>query len=65
MFIAQSIDQLPDRDMILSMSGLAFLQAMLEGHISSPPISAVMNFQLSSVSPGKVTFTGAPKFEHT
>lgn len=51
--------------MILSMSGLAFLQAMLEGHISSPPISAVMNFQLSSVSPGKVTFTGAPKFEHT
>ena len=65
MFIAQSPDDLPDRDTILSMSGLEFMQAMLRGEISRPPISGLMNYHLHAVSDGSVTFRGTPDFPHT
>ena len=64
MFIATSIDQLPDLDDLKSMSGLEFMQKMLAGEISRPPISGVMNYQADTVEPGKVIFRGAPEFQH-
>ncbi|MEL6840567.1 MAG: PaaI family thioesterase [Pseudomonadota bacterium] len=65
MFAATSLSELPDRDAILSMSGLEFMQAILRGDISRPPISTLLNYQLDSVEVGKVTFRGTPGFAQT
>ena len=64
MFIAQSPADLPDRDTLLSMSGLTFMQKMQAGEISRPPISGLMNYTLDTVEPGKIIFRGTPAFQH-
>lgn len=46
------------------MSGLAFLQAIADGRLPQPPIAATLNYRLSSVSAGRVVFTGAPQEYH-
>ena len=65
MFAAQSLSELPNRDEILSMSGLEFMQRILNGDISRPPISTLLNYQLDAVELGKVTFRGTPGFAQT
>jgi uncharacterized protein (TIGR00369 family) len=65
MFTATSPEQMPDIEQMLSMSGLEFMQAMRDGHISRPPISALMNYTLDTVTAGKVVFRGTPEFQHT
>ncbi len=65
MFTATSPDQLPDLETTLSMSGLAFMQAMRDGKISRPPISALMNYVIDEVTSGKTVFRGKPEFRHT
>ncbi|MFT5065360.1 MAG: hypothetical protein ACJAXK_002774 [Yoonia sp.] len=65
MFTAQSPADLPDRDTVLSMSGLAFMQAMLRGEIARPPISGLLNYQVDHVEDGRVVFRGTPAFDHT
>jgi uncharacterized protein (TIGR00369 family) len=42
------------------MSGLAFLQAMLEGRLPSPPFSRSTDIRLSTVEHGRVVFSGEP-----
>ena len=64
MFNATSPDQLPDRDTILSLSGLEFMRGILRGEIPGPPISDLLNYNIDTVEPGKVVFRGAPQFEH-
>lgn len=63
MFTATSPEDLPDRDALLAMSGLAFMQGMLKGEIARPPISVAMNFTLDDVAAGEVRFRGAPTFD--
>ncbi len=46
------------------MSGLDFMQAMLRGELSSPPIAALLNYRVTRVTPGEVAFRGAPEFAH-
>ncbi len=53
---------IPSRDTLLSMSGLAFMQAMRDGTIVHPPIAKLMNFHLLSVEKGRVRFIGTPEF---
>lgn len=65
MFTATTPDQMPDVETMLSMSGLDFMQAMRDGKISRPPISALMNYTLDTVQAGKVVFRGVPEFQHT
>ena len=65
MFIAKSPADMPDRDTLLSMSGLEFMQAMLRGEVSRPPISGIMAYTLDTVEDGKVIFRGTPEFQHT
>ena len=64
MFTAKSPEELPDRATLLSMSGMEFMQAMLRGEVSRPPISALLNYTLETVEPGRVTFRGTPSFDH-
>ncbi len=55
---------LPSRDQVMSLSGLAFMQAMLAGDLPCAPIAQSMGFRLHSVEDGMVTFRGAPDFDH-
>lgn len=64
MFTAKSPAELPDQKTVLSMSGLDFMQGILRGDIARPPISALLNYSLDSVAPGKVIFRGTPEFAH-
>ena len=59
-----SSSDFPDRETLLSMSGLEFMQAVKLGTMPRPPISRVLNFILSDVSDGQTIFSGTPKFEH-
>ena len=62
---ARTPADLATRDVVLSMSGMDFVQAMLRGDLASPPIARTLNFTLTQASPGTVRFTGTPGFDHT
>ena len=47
------------------MSGLAFMEAILDGTLPAPPISEGLTYRLHEVSDGRVSFRGAPGFAHT
>ena len=64
MFTATSPHEMPDLETTLSMSGLAYMQAMRDGKISHPPISALMKYSLDLVEAGKIVFRGTPEFQH-
>ena len=65
MFIAKSLSDLPDRQTVISMSGLDFMQAVQSGELAGAPIAQGLNFTLHSVEKGAVTFRGSPGFAHT
>jgi len=50
---------------VLSMSGLEFMQGILEGRLPGPPIGQTLGYTLSEVEEGRVTFRGAPEFSMT
>lgn len=47
-------------DVLLSHSGLEFLQAIVGGKLPNPPICKVLNFHLAEVGEGRVAFEGTP-----
>lgn len=63
--IAQSPADLLSRDDILAMSGLAFMQGILDGTLPGPPIAQTMGYALHHVGDGTVTFRGTPEFNVT
>ena len=63
-FLATSPADLAPREVLLSMSGLAFMQAILDGRLPQPPIAGVMNYRLHLVEDGRVIFRGTPDFRH-
>lgn len=54
------VDGLPTQEQLLSMSGLQFMRAILKGEFPAPPMADTLNFKLSKVEDGKVTFEGVP-----
>lgn len=65
MYFAESPDQLLDQEGLLSISGLEFMQGILNGTLPAPPISRVLNYRLHGVEEGRVIFRGTPGFDHT
>ncbi|MEO0864567.1 MAG: PaaI family thioesterase [Pseudomonadota bacterium] len=63
--LAQSAADLLPMDQVLSMTGLEFMQGMLDGRLPGPPISATMGYTLHAVEDGRVVFRGAPEFNVT
>jgi acyl-coenzyme A thioesterase PaaI-like protein len=61
---ATSPADLPDRDTLLSLSGLDFMQRVVDGTLPQAPIARLMNFHLAQVSHGHAIFHGAPLFDH-
>lgn len=45
---------------LVNISGLEYLQGIVDGKFPSPTISRALNFRISEVSEGSVTFTGIP-----
>ncbi|MCP5086905.1 MAG: PaaI family thioesterase [Rhodobacteraceae bacterium] len=48
---------------MLAMSGLDFMQGVLEGRFPAPPIGKTLNYQLHTVEKGRVCFRGIPTFD--
>src|SRR5918992_62479 len=46
------------------LSGMEFLQKVVSGELPRPPISALMDFQLSELSEGRAVFTVEPAEYH-
>jgi uncharacterized protein (TIGR00369 family) len=63
-FFAASPADIPDRDTILSLSGLDFMQRVVDGTLPQAPMARAMNFRLAEVAHGRAVFHGAPLFEH-
>lgn len=46
------------------MSGMEYLQAMIDGQFPPPPIAELLNFELAEISPGRATFSVVPAEYH-
>jgi uncharacterized protein (TIGR00369 family) len=44
----------------LSMPGIDYMRAMIDGALPPPPIAGLMNFTMMSAEPGRVVFTCEP-----
>lgn len=62
---ARSPDDLLSQSELLNLSGLEFMQGILDGSITGPPIGEAMGYKLHAVSEGSVTFRGTPQFNMT
>jgi uncharacterized protein (TIGR00369 family) len=62
---AQSLEELLPQAEALKLSGLEFMQRILDGTNPGPPIGATVGYALHSVEEGQVIFRGAPEFNVT
>ncbi len=53
-------DPAPTTSAGLTMAGLDYLRAMIDGTLPPPPISGLMEFGMTSAEPGRVVFTCRP-----
>jgi uncharacterized protein (TIGR00369 family) len=57
-------DPMPPLASLRAISGLDFLQGMIDGHIPPPPIAASLGFEIVSVSRGTAEFRLEPQEHH-
>jgi uncharacterized protein (TIGR00369 family) len=62
---AESPSELPTMADTLSVSGLEFMQNILTGKFSGPPIGRTLNYAVARVEEGLVEFRGTPEFSST
>jgi uncharacterized protein (TIGR00369 family) len=62
---AQTPADLLSLDEVLALSGLEFMQGILEGAHPGPPIGQTMGYALHEISDGRAVFRGAPGFDVT
>lgn len=58
-----TVDELPTRETIASMSGLEFIQSIQRGDLPSPPIARTVGYWMEEAIEGKVTFRAKPSFD--
>lgn len=63
--LAKSPADLLTQSEALALSGLEFMQKILDGTNPGPPIGATMGYTLHSVEEGRCVFRGAPEFNVT
>lgn len=49
----------------LKLSGLEFMQGILDGTVPGPPIGGTMDYTLHEIEAGRAVFRGAPEFNVT
>ena len=64
-FHANAPEELLTSTEMRALSGLEFMQGILEGRLPAPPIARTLGYRLQAVSDGRVVFRGAPGFEST
>ena len=52
------------QDIVRSLSGMQFLQGLLEGRFPPPPIATLVGFTPSALESGRVVFTATPDARH-
>jgi uncharacterized protein (TIGR00369 family) len=62
-FHANSMSELLNLDQMREISGLEFMQGILDGRYPSPPIGKTLGYYLTEVAEGRVVFSGAPSFD--
>ncbi|RAZ82056.1 PaaI family thioesterase [Cereibacter johrii] len=62
---AECPEDFPAAATVAGMSGMDYMQAMLEGRVPEPTIGRIMGYRLVSVEPGRVVWRGVPAFAHT
>ncbi len=60
---ANTPDELLSHEELTQLSGLEFMQGILDGRLPGPPIARTMGYDLHEVSDGRVVFRGAPSFD--
>ncbi len=65
MTYAQSPADLLSQAELLGLSGLEFMQGILDGRIPGPPIGQTLGYRLHGVEDGRVVFRGTPEFNVT
>lgn len=65
MFYARQPSDLLTMPEITKLSGLEFMQGILEGRLPGPPIAQTLGYHLSEVEEGRVVFRGTPEFAFT
>ena len=63
-FPATSPADMPAREVVARMSGLEYMQAIVEGRLAGAPIAAVMNFRMHEMTFGEAAFRGTAEFQH-
>jgi uncharacterized protein (TIGR00369 family) len=63
-YFAERLEDIPGPEVALSMSGMDFMLKILNGKLPLANIARGLNFKLSSVEKGIVSFTGAPTLDH-
>jgi uncharacterized protein (TIGR00369 family) len=58
------VDPRPQAAAALAMSGIDYLQAMIDGTFPSPPIASHINLELVSIAPGVATMAATPDESH-
>jgi uncharacterized protein (TIGR00369 family) len=48
----------------LDLSGLEFMQGILNGTHPAPPIGRTLNYKLQDIAKGRAVFRGSPLFDH-
>ena len=61
--LARDISELPQMKDVLPLSGLEFMQAIVNGEFAGPPIGETLNFWPILAEDGKVIFEGTPEFK--
>jgi uncharacterized protein (TIGR00369 family) len=51
-------------DVLLSHTGLDFLQGVVDGRLPAPPIAETLGFALVAVEKGRAIFEGVPQHRH-
>jgi uncharacterized protein (TIGR00369 family) len=62
---AERLEDIPTRELLLSMSGLAFIEGMLAGRLPHPAIARLLHYRLTEAGEGRAVFTGTPGITHT
>lgn len=65
MTIAQSPSDLLTQAEVLGMTGLEFMQGILEGRNPGPPIGQTLGYKLHHIEDGRAVFRGTPEFNVT
>ena len=60
--VAKGPEDLISQSDVLEMSGLEFMQKILDGTNPGPPIGQTMGYTLHAIEEGRAVFRGAPEF---